>query len=231
VRLSDGRAVESVEMRWREGRINEKSVAPMEARVTVVVVDDFAPVRQAIDGLLATQPWLFDNAPLARASLMRALFRELGSNERSWCCVDSADTPPAELDAAEASASAISVPGLQPFFRYCSTCHLTHEQFPPNFLWGDETRVAENLRQCASRMLVRLTAWRTPAEQRVKSPMPPAMFLRRLGLATEPRMLNEELELMRQYLEELVAREGGSSGVNELLKDGYEALPQCLPPR
>ena len=231
VRLSDGRAVESVEMRWREGRINEKNVPSMEARVTVVVVDDFAPVRQAIERLLATQSWLFDNAPLARASLMHALFQELGSNERSWCCADSSGMPPAELDAAEASASAIAISGLQPFFRNCATCHLTHEQFPPNFLSGDDTRVVENLRQCAPRMLVRLMAWRKPAEQRVKSPMPPAMFLRRVGLAAEPHMQSEELELMRQHLEGLLVRDGGSSDVDELLKNGYEALPQCLAPR
>jgi hypothetical protein len=231
VRLSDGRAVESVEIRWREVRINDKSVEPVEARVAVVLVDDFASVHRAIDGLLTTQPWLFDNAPLSRASLMRALFLALGLNERSWCCADSSDMPPAELDAVEASASAIAISGLQPFFRYCATCHLTHEQFPPNFLSGDAVRVAENLRQCAPRMLVRLTAWGKPAEQRVKSPMPPAMFLRRVGLSTEPRMLSEELEMMRRYLEGLVARDGGSSDVNELLRDGYEALPQCLAPR
>jgi len=230
VRLLDGRAVESVTIRWREVGTND-GVIPTEARVAVVVVDDFALVREAIDRLLATQPWLFDSAPLARANLMRALLRELGSNERSWCCADSSDMPPAELDAPEVSASVISAPGLQPFFRYCATCHLTHEQFPPNFLWGDDVRVAENLDQCAPRMLVRLTAWRTPANQRVKSPMPPAMFLRRLGLSTEFGMQSEELELMRQYLEGLVARGGRSSDVNELLKDGYEALPRCLTPQ
>jgi len=80
-------------------------------------------------------------------------------------------------------------------------------------------------------MLVRLTAWRTPTNQRVKSPMPPAMFLRRSGLSAELRMESEELELMRQYLDGLVAQGGRSSEINELLKDGYEALPQCLPPR
>jgi len=229
VRLSDGRALESVEIRWHAAATNDRDVAPTEAHVAVVVVDDFALVRQAIDRLLQTQPWLFDSAPLARANLMRALLLELGSKERSWCCVDSLDMPPAELDAAEASASAIAAPGSQPFFRYCANCHLTHEQFPPNFLWGEDAQVRENLRQCAPRMLVRLSAWRTPADQRVKSPMPPALFLRRLGLAAGAQ--SEELELLREYVEGLVVRDGRSSDVKELLKDGYEALPQCLPPR
>ena len=231
VRLSDGRAVESIAIRWHERRANKQGITPMDAHLAVVVVDDFARVRQAIDRMLANQPWLFDDAPLSRAILMRALLLEFGSNERSWCCVDSSDMPPAELDAPEVSVSAIAVAGLQPFFRYCGTCHLTHQQFPPNFLWGDDTRVTENLQQCAPRMLVRLTAWRTPTNQRVKSPMPPAMFLRRSGLSAELRMESEELELMRQYLDGLVAQGGRSSEINELLKDGYEALPQCLPPR
>jgi hypothetical protein len=34
---------------------------------------------------------------------------------------------------------------------------------------------------------------------------------------------------MRGYIEELSRREGKPSDVGELLKDGYEALPRCLP--
>jgi hypothetical protein len=179
--------------------------------------------------LLAKQPSLFDDVPLVRTGLMRALFSELGMPERSWCCVEDTEMPPAMLDPPEVNASALETHELQPFFRYCAMCHLTHEQFPPNFLSGDASQVAKNLRQCAPRMLVRLSAWRTPVEQRVKSPMPPATALQALGTATQRWAASEELERLRAYLEGLSRREGKPSDVAELLKGGYEALPRCVP--
>ena len=134
-RLPDGRALESIEIRWLAETPKAKQSGPLEVRVEVI--DDFALARRAIDRLLAKQPWLFDTAPLARASLMRALFSELGMAERSWCCLDDVGMPPATLDPPEVSASALAKPELLPFVHYCAMCHLTHEQFPPNFLSGD----------------------------------------------------------------------------------------------
>jgi hypothetical protein len=160
---------------------------------------------------------------------MRALFSEVGMPERSWCCLDDADMPPAMLDPPEVSPGALEVPEWQPFFKFCAMCHLTNERFPPNFLSGDASRVAENLRRCAPRMLVRLSAWRTPVEQRVKSPMPPATALQMLGATTPQWTGSEDLEQLRAYVEELSRREGRPSDVGELLKGGYEALPPCSP--
>jgi mono/diheme cytochrome c family protein len=133
------------------------------------------------------------------------------------------------LDSPEVSASAVESHELQPFFRYCATCHLTREQFPPSFLSGDASQIAQKLRQCAPRMLVRLSAWRTPVEQRIKSPMPPAMALQALGTTTQRWAASEELERLRAYVEALSRDEGQPSDVAELLKAGYEALPRCLP--
>jgi len=228
-RLADGRRLASVEIRWPAGAAEANPSKPIEARFEVVVLDDFEFVRQAIDRLLATQPSLFDDGPLVRAELLRALFSELGIPERSWCCVDDRDMPPALLDLPEVNASAISKREWQPFFRYCAVCHQTREQFPPNFLSGDAAQVEENLLQCAPRMLVRLAAWGTPVEQRVKSPMPPATALPGLGITTHRWAGSEELAMLRTYVEGLSRRAGQAATVVELLKDGYEALPRCLP--
>jgi hypothetical protein len=228
-RLPDGRALESIEIRWLAETPEAKQSRPLEARVEVIVIDDFALARQAVDRLLAKQPSLFDGAPLARASLMRALFSELGMTERSWCCLDDVGMPPATLDPPEVSASVLARPELQPFIHYCAMCHLTNERFPPNFLSGDPNKVAENLRQCAPRILVRLSAWQAQAGQRVKSPMPPETALPALGMTTRRWARGEDLELLRSYVEELSRREGKPSDVDELLKDGYEALPRCIP--
>ena len=139
------------------------------------------------------------------------------------------DMPPALLDTPEVNASAMEREDLQPFFRYCATCHLTREQFPPNFLAGDAARVAETLRQCAPRMLVRLSAWRTPAEQRVKSPMPPATALQALGTTAQQWAHSPELEGLRAYVEALSRASGQPSDIAAASKNGYEALPRCLP--
>jgi hypothetical protein len=227
-RLPDGRALANVEIRLPAGASVRNSTAPLEARFEVVVLDDFALVRQAVDRMLAKRPSLFDDAPLVRPNLMRALFSELDISERSWCCADDAELPPAALDLPELSASATEVREWQPLFQYCAMCHLTRERFPPNFLAGDANRVAENLRQCAPRMLVRLSAWGVPGDQRVKSPMPPPTALRTLGTTSHSWPQSEELAMMRTYVEGLVRQEGRPSDVGEILKGGYEALPTCL---
>ena len=59
--------------------------------------------------------------------------------------------------------------------------------------------------------------------------MPPETALPALGMTTRRWASSEELELLRGYVEELSRREGKPSDVGELLKDGYEALPRCLP--
>jgi hypothetical protein len=227
-RLPDGRALASVEIRLAAGAPIRKSPATTPARLEVVVLDDFALVREAIGRLLAKQPSLFDDGPLVRSNVMPALFSELGMYERSWCCVDDSAMQPAAVDVPELSASALEVREWQPMIQYCAVCHLTREQFPPNFLAGDVNRVAENLRHCAPRILVRLSAWGIPEERRVKCPMPPATVLRTLGTTHQQWPASDELHRMRAYVESLLRREGRPSDVGELLQGGYEALPRCL---
>ena len=201
---------------------------PIDAQFEAVVVDDFALVRRAIDQLLEHDPGLFDSMPLMRARLMPALLAELGAPEKSWCCVDDIDMPAATLNAPKVDPVALGDEKLQPFVRYCATCHLTGERFPPNFLSGEASQVAENLRRCAPRMLVRLSAWREPAGQRVKSPMPPATALRALGTTTQQWATSNELEQMRAYVEDLARGTGQPSETSEAAHEGYEGLPSCL---
>jgi hypothetical protein len=228
-RFPDGRALERIELRFSSAAWEGKRTRPVEAQVELVVVDDFAPVRQAMDRLLARQASLFDDVPLVRASLMRALFSELGMPQRSWCCVDDQGMPAAMLDPPGVDAGAMENPQLQPFFRACAMCHLSRERFPPNFLSGNAVDVERNLRQCAPRMLIRLSAWNIPAEQRVKSPMPPATALAVLGTSSHRWAESEELAQLRAYVETLAREDGPAPDPDQLSKGGYEALPRCLP--
>jgi hypothetical protein len=221
-RLPDGRALAGVEIRLLT---EDDSTA---ADVEIAVIDDFALVREALDRLSATQPTLFDDAPLGRTRLLPALFSELGMRDRAWCCTDDGGLLPPRMEQAPITQAAFEVRDWQPLFRYCGTCHLGAEAFPPNFLSGDAGRVAANLRQCAPRMLVRLSAWRTPEPQRVKSPMPPPTALRALGSTAQQWREGEALQELRAYVAALVRQEGRSAEITELVKDGYEALPKCL---
>ena len=94
---------------------------------------------------------------------------------------------------------------------------------------GYAVEVAENLRHCAPRMLTRLSAWHESVEHRSKSPMPPATAVQALGTTLERWTRSDDLELLRSHVEALARQDGLPTNVEELLKEGYEALPSCLP--
>jgi hypothetical protein len=227
-RFPDGRALASIEIRWPSAP-GAGDARPVDASVEVAVLDDFAPVREALTRLAERQPALFDDVPLARARLLPALLAELGAAPRAWCCADAEGMPPAALEPVEVDPSAVAQPALQPFFRACASCHMSPERFPPNFLAGGAQRVERSLRHCAPRMLVRLAAWRTPDAQRVKSPMPPLTALPALGTDAHAWAEGAELAQMRTYLEALARQQGLPPDAAALTERGYEALPACLP--
>ncbi len=234
-RLPDGRRLSGMTIRL-SGTFDQTSSAqdsgtrPIDAQFEAILIDDFARVHQALDRMLAHQPALFDDVPLMRARLMPALLAELGGPGKVWCCVDDAGMPSPTLDGPELDAAVLADAKLQPFFRYCATCHFTSERFPPNFLSGKASQVTENLRRCAPRILVRLSAWNIPAEQRVKSPMPPATALRALGTSAQQWAHSKELESVRAYVEELARGTGQPSETSAAARETYEGLPSCLPP-
>jgi hypothetical protein len=234
-RLPDGRRLTDVTIRWSNNANQDDKAQSIEARFEAVVVDDFVLVRKAIDRMLEQNPALFDGVPLMRARLMPALLAQLRSPEnttpeKTWCCIDDTGMPSATHDAPEVDTAVMGNEELRPFFRYCATCHLTAEQFPPNFLSGKANQVAENLRRCAPRMLVRLSAWGMPARQRVKSPMPPETALPALGTTAQQWATSEDFEQLRAYVEDLARQAGQPFEVTRVAGEGYERLPSCLPP-
>jgi hypothetical protein len=239
-RLPDGRRLESVEIRWSASFDQTASAQDVQAQFDAIVIDDFSPVNRAIDQLLQNQPALFDDVPLMRARLMPALLANLDladqsstentSLHQSWCCIDDTAMPSPTIEAPEVDPAAMNDEKLQPFFRYCAMCHFTAEQFPPNFLSGKASRVKENLRHCAPRMQVRLSAWITPDGDRAKSPMPPATALHSLGTTTDQWANSNELAQLRAYIASLIRETGQSSVASAAAEEGYEALPSCLPP-
>jgi len=203
------------------------------------VVNDFAPVQGTIEEMIRDTATgkldVLSNRAFRRASLMPALFERLGMPPLSWCCVNDADMPTAVMEShtplARAGAEADAKPvALQPFYRYCATCHQSNERSPPNFLQGSASAVTANLAHCAQRLHVRLSMWQLAPEQRPKTPMPPHYAL--YGFHVSPHTWREsgELAALRAYVERTLQAEGGTvPRPHDLMSRGYENLRACLP--
>ena len=223
-RLPDGNAVERIELRWRGAQF---------ADATVAVRQDFAPLREALGALAADAsapaPWLKE--PFARASVMAALDAALQSVQTARCCLDTSRLPPA-VENSEAVPASQMPAAIALFERPCAACHRTPERTPANFLHGDAKRVQAALEACAPRIFVRLSMWQVSADQRAKTPMPPARAAYD-GMAVEREMAAhpETISALKSATGRMLrAQSGRVPKLNELLADGYENLRPCLPP-
>jgi hypothetical protein len=236
-RRGDGNTVEM--LRIDSDRLGQAAEGTVRGRAVVTVVHDFEPVHAAVQSMLRDsadgKADVFGNKAFRRASLMPTLFERLGIKPLAWCCVNDAGMPLAVMEphksAATARAEADAKPvALQPFYRYCATCHQSGERSPPNFLQGSATTVAANLAHCAPRLHVRLAMWQLAPEHRSKTPMPPQYAL--YGFHTSPEAWRDsgELTALRAHIERLLQAEHGKTPpLEELLSRGYENLRPCLP--
>jgi mono/diheme cytochrome c family protein len=238
-RRGDGNRVESVQLGWEEGAASVKENGALRGRAVVTVVNDFDPVIAAVERMvgdtIAGKIDAFSGNPFRRAALMPPLLGELRAKPLAWCCVSDTGMPTPVMDVqtttvnAKAEADAKPV-ALQPFFRYCATCHQTNERTPPNFLQGSANAVTSNIAHCAERLYVRLSMWQIAPEQRPKTPMPPQYAL--YGFHSSPQAWRDSAELaaLRTYVERaLQAEKGKAPRPEELLARGYENLRACLP--
>jgi hypothetical protein len=236
-RLTNGNAIEKISFRWQGApapeRLPEGSVAELKGEVTVSALDDFAPVSAALAQLAADEGAggdLLASKPFRRVAVLPALFARLGVPDGGWCCLDDRRMAPAQLDAGERTRQP-TLAAAANFFHYCAVCHQTPERSPPNFLYGKPDQVAANLRHCAERIVFRLSMWRRAAGERSKTPMPPVLALKSLGVAPERWPNSAELaELERFAADMLSAGERGKPGIGGNLAANYESLPACLPP-
>lgn len=236
-RRGDGNALET--LRIDSDRLAQAADGTVKGRATLTVLQDFEPVHKAIQSIVRDSAEgkadVFSNRPFRRASLMPALFDRMGMKPIGWCCVNDAGMPPPAMEghtsAATARAEADAKPmALQPFYRYCATCHQSSDRSPPNFLQGSASAVAANLAHCAQRLHVRLAMWQMPPEYRSKTPMPPPYAL--YGFHTSPEAWRDsgELTSLRAHVERLLQAESGKTPrPEELLTRGYENLRSCLP--
>jgi mono/diheme cytochrome c family protein len=237
-RRPDGNAVDSLQLVWDEPA-RAQANAVFSGRAMVMVVHDFAPMHVLIENIIrdttAGKLDVFSNRPFRRAGVMPALFERAGMKPLAWCCVNDGGMPAPVMEGhttvAHARAEAGAKPlALQPFFRYCATCHQSSDRSPPNFLQGSAAAVAANLAHCAERLHVRLSMWQLPVEHRPKTPMPPHYALYAFQSSPQTWRDSGELAALKTYVERVLQAENGKAPrPDELLSRGYENLRPCLP--
>ncbi|HVI59298.1 MAG TPA: hypothetical protein VM619_10590 [Luteimonas sp.] len=221
LRLADGARVDAIRLQWDDAGA---------ATATVDVVDDLAPLRDAVAALAGDGG---KSAPLAksafdRARITAALFERMGMDGNTACCSDASRLAPAHVEpAAPKPPTAGPAQPYAAFYKPCAGCHSTGERTPPNFLAGDGAQVAANLRHCAPRIYVRLAMNHRKPALREKTPMPPP-FAPAASTPAGPARDVAELETIAARL--LREQAGRAPRLDALLADGYEALPACLPP-
>jgi hypothetical protein len=236
-RRSDGNALEHI--RLESDRALQAGASSFRGRARIVVVHDFAPVHTIVENMVRDSATgrtdVFANKPFRRVAVMSALLERAGVKALAWCCMEAHGMPPAAMDGhtvaphdrAQAEAKPLA---LQPFFRYCATCHQSNERTPPNFLQGSMSAVAANLAHCAQRLHVRLAMWQLPVEHRPKTPMPPYYALHGFQSSPQHWPQSGELAALRSHVERLLQSEHGKvPRPEELLSRGYENLRSCLP--
>ena len=239
-RRADGNAIENVRLSAPQfaGSLRGPSRGNFSGTASVSVLEDFAPVAEAVDAIARATEKDEDDAfsakPFRRAVVMKALSERLGIEIRDWCCVDDANMPPPQAErpisspghTESAAAKGASAP-LDIFYRKCGVCHGLSSPAPPNFMSGNLAQVKSKIGQCAERIYYRLDMWRLEAQQRPKTPMPPVGDFRKMSLAEQVNITPAEVAAMKEYAAAILRSAAGANW-QEFSSRDYASLRPCL---
>jgi len=223
VRLAGGNLLE---------RIDTGELADGAGRITLRLRADSQALAAAMDAVL-TRPdgaALLDEQPIPRAALIAALLRTLGEVPRKTMSI-TLPAPRLETPVSQptAAVSGPQPPGVARFHAWCAACHLSAEQFPPNFLSGPGAELEARIRQCAPRIFVRLAMARRAPADREKTPMPPDTMLPAFGSNAAAWATSPERAALESVVATLLKAETGRDpDPDAMLVGGYEALRPCL---
>ena len=242
-RRPDGRALDTLALVWPSAPAAPDGLAPRDgqpwpATASLAGRDDSEPIRSAVTAIVrrhGPDGEALGSGPFRRAVVLAALERELGLPAVPRCCLDTAPLPSPTLDGMVPEQPHVAMAGTDPGFdrfrRYCGRCHETDARFPANFLYGPAQEQQRGLDRCAERIFFRLGMWGLPANERLKTPMPPVTAL--AGLSVDPGHWPQNPDLtalQRDVAERLRRRTGRPPVLAELAARGYAALPACLTP-
>ena len=242
-RLAEGHAITELtfQLGAARGERTKGYPAGFTGSATMTVVEDYGAVHRAIEAMaretLAGESDVFTRKPFRRASLMKALSRQLKMPPLTWCCETTDNMPEVVamtdqvLHDAELAAHDKGLPPvIKAFHRYCAQCHHEDLAFPPNFLHGSPRQVQEHVHHCAERIFFRLEMWGLAPHARQEAPMPPVTALQRLHLSPEQWAGHADLALLKSYSADLVTSQNGKPArLEDLAAKGYDNLRACTP--
>lgn len=192
----------------------------VKAWAELVLIDDFASVRDAVQTLAERNDDFFSAKPFHGPRLLNGLFAHLGLPAREWCCAADTPAPPIRIDRIDplqTADSRIHAKSLQLVTETCGGCHRTNNPHPPNFLAGSPREVLNGIAACAPRILRRLALWDLPASERDQTAMPPLGSLHMRGLTAEMWRTSPEIEGIRHFVKVLAAERGPGAGTDSRL--------------
>jgi len=239
VRRGNGVRIEQLTLKWTDGGSSETSGPPSSARATLLLVDDFELVRQAVERLeqqgRAGEHGLFARGAFRPARLTVRLMALLGESVDDTWLRDASRLPPIALEADTTlpddtldSVLLADVP-IADFAALCADCHAGPNEYPPNFLYREPETVLGNLSVCSQRIWMRLRTWGFAPAQRPKSPMPPVGSMSWLASADTAKQL-EALDSLERFTEALVRKQlAPNEEPHDLFAAGYQNAMQCRP--
>ncbi len=185
----------------------------------------FAILSRAIDRLIdhPNGQAALDAPTIQRLPLRDALFGALDIDTGTGCCESSQKMPEPSAQVRPRKQASTQDTHLNYFYVHCARCHDGDQPFPPNFMSGDNEAVRGKVRQCADRIMYRLSMWQVDTEKRPKTPMPPEMML---STDATHWVQGSALAALRAYVAPF-AEVSLRRAPDEWLGRSYESLPPC----
>jgi len=216
-RLVNGDRIDSISLHWNDSLLSGAS------RLGVEIASEYGIIDGALRQMLADQETgagsSLTTGVFRRKSVMQELMRALGMPPLEW-------RPTGSTVPGQRAVTATGLNGglalLQP---YCGHCHSDASLNPPGFLAGPAA--AENILQCAPRILARLRAWQ-PESGFPRSPMPPPASIEYSGTSSAGWPSSDHYFTLLASLEQLVKDAQGNQRLEQRSRMDYDQLPPCL---
>ena len=224
-RLENGNRFDELSLSWPQN--NSDGEPPESLALELIISHDFKILRQAIEKMVAEglggESEILSSLPFSQRAIIGDLEKQLGMKTLGWCC--EFETTDQKIGALK-SANTLLQGDTGLFYRYCASCHSGNTDLPPGFLHGSPQQVASQLRQCAPRILRRLTASRSSADSPVISPMPPLTSITNYQIDYTDWQSSTAYQQLTTFIKNLLRSED-EADLTRIINSDYQNLQPC----